>query len=234
MSNKQNVKKLKKVEEMRKEGTLAAQVDAQTGQEINPHVPTFILDSPWYLNNNQSSLVHQRKDSASNSNLNQWYNRGATTSTATKYRKGACTNCGALTHKQKDCLDRPRKVAAKYSNLDIKPDEVIQSFDLSFEAKRDRWNGYDPNTQAEAIKEWEEIDEMKRLKLLKDSKLAQVDDLMEEKYAEDVVNLNNLGHARNKNGCKSQSHSSESPYSRRYRKIPFKSRRQFILLRSEI
>lgn len=65
---------------------------------------------------------------------------------ATKYRKGACENCGAMSHKTKDCVERPRKLSAKATGKDIQPDEVVQSFELTFDGKRDRYNGYDPET----------------------------------------------------------------------------------------
>lgn len=57
---------------------------------------------------------------------------------ATKYRKGACNNCGAMSHKTKDCMERPRKKGAKFTGQDIQPDELVQEFNLNFSAKRDR------------------------------------------------------------------------------------------------
>lgn len=77
--------------------------------------------------------------------MDQWYDRTKVTAqpAATKFRKGACENCGAISHKTKDCVERPRKKGAKWTNADIRPDERIESVDLSFEAKRDRWNGYE-------------------------------------------------------------------------------------------
>ena len=70
----------------------------------------------------------------------------------TKYRKvgflfvclvkGACKNCGSMTHTEKDCFYPPRKRGAWKTNKDIKPDEYINpELNLSYEGKRDRWNG---------------------------------------------------------------------------------------------
>jgi pre-mRNA-processing factor SLU7 len=49
-----------------------------------------------------------------------------------------------MTHKKRDCLERPRKIGAKFTNSNFAPDEFIQpNLSLSFDGKRDRWNGYD-------------------------------------------------------------------------------------------
>jgi pre-mRNA-processing factor SLU7 len=67
----------------------------------------------------------------------EWYARGQRAGpAATKYRKGACANCGAMTHPASECLERPRKLGAKWSGKDIQADEIVRNFDMSFEAKR--------------------------------------------------------------------------------------------------
>lgn len=49
-----------------------------------------------------------------------------------------------MSHKAKDCMERPRKKGAKLSGANIAADELVEDITLKgFEAKRDRWNGYD-------------------------------------------------------------------------------------------
>ncbi len=88
-----------------------------------------------------------------------WYQRGKKVGAkVTKYRKGACTNCGAMTHKAKDCVERPRAKGAKYTGKDFKDDELVQELHLDFDGKRDQWNGYDPAMHAETIKRFNTIE----------------------------------------------------------------------------
>lgn len=96
--------------------------------------------------------------------LSQWYDRTAAGPAAKRYRPGACENCGAISHKRQDCVERPRKKGAKYTNKDIRPDERIQNFDSDYDAKRDRWNGYDPAEYKERIDEHEALEEARRKK----------------------------------------------------------------------
>lgn len=110
--------------------------------------------------------------------------------TATKYRKGACENCGSMTHKVKDCLERPRKTGAKYTGRDIRPDELVlsggdgnssSSSKRSFDAKRDRWVGYDTSQHMEIAQEWELVEEER--KKLKEKEIE--DRLSRKKQEED-------------------------------------------------
>lgn len=107
------------------------------------------------------SLSHQRKaDIELDPNrLDDWYDRGKKAGPASKkFRKGACENCGAMTHKKQDCLERPRKKGAKFTNKDIQADELIQDVPTSYDAKRDRWNGYDPSEHKRIYDEYAAVE----------------------------------------------------------------------------
>jgi pre-mRNA-processing factor SLU7 len=124
---------------------------------LNPYMPLGVQKTPWYLPKDHHTLKPNVKPKESD--ISNWYQRGKKGQAATKYRKGACENCGAMTHKAKDCLERPRKKGAKWTGDDIKPDEVVlDDVNLGFEAKRDRWNGYNPTEQLEQVKEWELVE----------------------------------------------------------------------------
>jgi pre-mRNA-processing factor SLU7 len=137
---------------------------------VNPHIPAFIAKAPWYVDEGKdatSYLDHQKREK-SEKQPDAWYERGTKKGpAATKFRKGACENCGAMSHKVKDCLERPRKVSAKQNSRNIAQDEVIQELDLGWDAKRDRWNGYDASEQLSQIREFEALEEeRKRLKAI--------------------------------------------------------------------
>jgi pre-mRNA-processing factor SLU7 len=118
--------------------------------ERNEYIPSFIAKKPFYIDDATQSqddyLTHQRLQSESNSDplsTSKWYDRGRTTGAkATKYRKGACPNCGSMSHAEKDCLQRRRKKGAKWTGKDIAGDEVVGDVKLGWDAKRDRWNGF--------------------------------------------------------------------------------------------
>nr|CAI5843977.1 unnamed protein product [Callosobruchus analis] len=188
-------RKAKELEEARKAGTAPAAVD-ETGKDINPHIPQYISTAPWYYGTSGPTLKHQRPQEEKQkqySEIDEWYKRGVdTTKIVTKYRKGACENCGALTHKKKECMERPRKVGAKFSGANIAPDEFVQkNLSLSWDGKRDRWSGYDPSEHKTVIEEFQKVEEAKRQ--LKAEKLNANEgsddndsDRDEDKYVDEV------------------------------------------------
>ena len=132
-------------------------------KERNEYIPSFISKKPFYIDDESGNdyLEHQRLHKAAEDQ--KWYERGKRAGTAaTKYRKGACENCGAMTHKTKECLSRPRKLGARWTGKNIEADEVVQKIDLGWDAKRDRWNGYDPSEYRQVVEEYELLESMKK------------------------------------------------------------------------
>ena len=136
-----------------------------TSKEENIYIPSFISKRPFYAGEEGDQttdyLEHQRLQKKSDQS--SWYDRGKKAGpAATKYRKGACENCGAMTHKEKDCLSRPRAKGAKWTGQDIQADEVIQDVNLGWDAKRDRWNGYDPKEYRAVVDEYNQMEELRK------------------------------------------------------------------------
>ncbi|GAB2282250.1 hypothetical protein Dimus_016800 [Dionaea muscipula] len=172
--SREDHRKQLELEEARKAGLAPAEVD-EDGKEINPHIPQYMSSAPWYLNAERPSLKHQRKWKSDPNYNKGWYNRGATTGRADKYRKGACENCGAMTHDAKSCMERPRKLGAKWTGKHIAPDEKIEHFELDYDGKRDRWNGYDAASFARVVDRYEAADEARR-KFLKEQQLKKLEE----------------------------------------------------------
>ncbi|KAK3062426.1 mRNA splicing protein, partial [Teratosphaeriaceae sp. CCFEE 6253] len=138
------------------------------------YIPSFISKKPFYIGDDISTdtdyLEHQRLQSESTRESDslasaKWYDRGSTTGVrATKYRKGACENCGSMSHKEKDCLQRKRKKGAKWTGKGIAADEKVEEVRLGWDAKRDRWNGFEAGEYAEVVEDFEIMEAMKKRK----------------------------------------------------------------------
>ncbi|KAF8919839.1 pre-mRNA-splicing factor SLU7 [Mucidula mucida] len=164
--SREEFRRQKDLDAARKAGTAPAALD-EDGKPINPHIPQYISQVPWYLDTGAPTLKHQRRqdDGPETTSIDTWYNRGAKAGPAAKkYRKGACENCGAMTHKKQDCLERPRKKGAKFTNKDIQADELIQDVAMGYAAKRDRWNGYDVADHTQVYEEYAAIEAARQKK----------------------------------------------------------------------
>lgn len=155
----------------------------------NIYIPAYISKQPFYvsgLSDDQDDyLQHQRlsgKAGAARSReeedrllaLDRGLGRKKAGPARTKWVKGACENCGAMGHAKKDCLEKPRKVGAKFTGKDIKADDRPAGtgtdggggggggVKLGYEAKRDVWAAYDPKQYHEVVEEYNLIEEARR------------------------------------------------------------------------
>eukprot|EP01039_Chlorochromonas_danica_P005136 gene5136-5643_t len=156
----------------------------QDGKMINPHNPEFITKVPWYLGNHGPTLKHHNIQKSDHiltlTETDELVSRkleaqqlARHTAQKTVYKKGACKNCGAMTHKEKDCMERPRslKKTAWKTGIDISADDVILKMEnygkMSYAAKRDSWTGYDAKEYQEVLKRHEQLEEERRKEILK-------------------------------------------------------------------
>jgi pre-mRNA-processing factor SLU7 len=145
--------KAKELAEQRTYGLAPLALDAVTGEQMSPHIPASIATVPWYNPlAGTETLAHQRKlgdTSAAHRAVDGSAIVGGSSvvGQAKKFRAGACTNCGSMTHKLAECTERRRMVGAKHARegevalgADVRVDNANWE-KKTYEEKRDRSAG---------------------------------------------------------------------------------------------
>jgi pre-mRNA-processing factor SLU7 len=185
MSSGNNFAKRQEDAKKKQSGQLPPDLD-KDGKMINPHNPDFLTKVPWYLGDSGPSLKHhtiQKNDHVlsmqETDELIRTIKQGRKSPPGqSSFKIGACRNCGATTHKEKDCVERPRssKRAAWKTGLDIAPSEVVLRLEdhgkVNYSAKRDNWQGYDPENYQETVEKFNRL-EAERVRLKQESKAAR-------------------------------------------------------------
>lgn len=153
-------------------------------------IPKYIKSAPWYkeqegqLDNLLDPLAHQRinpnekpkdfsvayKGRGAQDNFKK-VESGKIVSSQGKKRRGAgCDNCGSLQHKRSECLEKPKKIGAKYAKVDNEPAAEFEIRDekslINYEAKRDNYFGYDVNSWDNNVSRYRQAERVKQAKLV--------------------------------------------------------------------
>ena len=144
MSEVNSSKKRQDDAKKKQSGELPPDLD-QDGKMINPHNPDFITKVPWYLGESGPTLKHHNVQKIDHylslSESDTLIKKKILTQQILQkqkklfYEKGSCKNCGAMTHQEKDCVERPRskeKSAWKTGRRELFPLTHPPSFLPSF------------------------------------------------------------------------------------------------------
>ena len=159
----------------------------ESNPEASQNVPSFLSQSPWY---SKGTVPPPSKVTS----ITTWYTKGCKLpSSATKFRKGACTNCGSISHTRSACCERPRKLGAEFSGKISKYDELIENLELTYDAKHDRWNGYTPEMYSSVVENYSKIDQAK--------KKRKIEELEETLYKDKEVDFSDGEHNEEYANC---------------------------------
>uniref|UniRef100_A0A7S2SN22 Pre-mRNA-splicing factor SLU7 n=2 Tax=Rhizochromulina marina TaxID=1034831 RepID=A0A7S2SN22_9STRA len=174
--------------EARQAGTAAPEVDVESGRLINPHNPEFITKRPWYLGDSGPSLNHhavqkekqflnmheadkvanQRKKRASKHaslEVGMWVEalyRGKSPWLTAKVTK---LNLDGTSDIQFEDGRVQKKVTREHIKTNMAFGSMFgmeQEGKLTFDAKRDRWHGYDPTAHKLTIDRFNRMDDERR------------------------------------------------------------------------
>ncbi len=192
MLSREDRKKAKELEELRKTGAAPPELDEE-GKMINPHIPNYVSNTPWYYSNTTTpTLKHQTGKVFEKAQFDGIHNVAqkniSSEARGQKWRKGSCENCGSMTHKTKDCLERPRAKTAKQLNTTLGTDDTLTEVKLGFDGKRDRWNNYNPSEYAKVMERYDRIEQEK-----KKARAAELLDKLKRKQAKDAAKKENGG-----------------------------------------
>jgi len=203
---------------------------------INPHNPEFITKVPWYLGGNNTStasaslqhhniqkndhfLTLSETDQLINNKINNQINI-KNKNNQHGYRKGACKNCGAITHDEKSCVERPRSIkkAAWKTGQDIASDEVVLRLEdhgkVSYSTKRDSWQGYDPDSYKDTINKYDRLEEERKRVRQEENEKKRLEEMkkLEQEGNEDDGNITSKKSKDNNNKNDDDDSSSDSDY----------------------
>jgi len=165
--SRDEARKNKEIEEMRKAGTLAPEVD-EDGNMINPHIPQYMSEAPWYLNATEGSGLKHQKDNKDHS-----FMVGSEARKVTHQFLSNKKTVGKTRDEFGEKIVHKRKKRGQ-----VEEDEAPRDngYNESYDGKHDRWNGWTNDRYKEVIDRYEKIEAERRKK-----KAAEVDEKFKRK-----------------------------------------------------
>jgi pre-mRNA-processing factor SLU7 len=145
--SKEDWKKKNELDELRKSGAIEPEKDDE-GNEINPHIPQYMSQAPWYLNAKGPGLKHQR-------NL-----KILSVAQGQAARTVQAVGASKLISRTRDEFGERLDSKAKGKAAGDAP--TANGYDTTFAGKRDRWNGYDSSQYLRVMNKFELKDQERK------------------------------------------------------------------------